>query len=215
MRRPTHRPTAAPRTTLRTLRFAIGLVLLLGLLAAPALAQDDEEALDRAGPYIEIGAGVAYFPLIAEWYEGRSSSTYSMKEQPTIYPSFGYRATSHFSFELQTQYFFDGSLESGKRKAGDIYGLAVTTNGKGYLATGELQPYLTVGLGVLSIGLKPDDPQLPSSNRLGLALRGGLGAEYYLSETVGIDIGATWIHGQGPARHYDVVVGTANLILRF
>ncbi|HIA15089.1 MAG TPA: hypothetical protein EYN74_09450 [Nitrospirales bacterium] len=87
-------------------------------------------------------------------------------------------------------------------------GVAYTVNGKGYLLTGRVQPYLNMGIGVL-------DGKLDGSSRSDVILRPGGGIDAYVTNHILAYVEASYLWGFGEVRQFDTIPITIGIQYKF
>ncbi len=84
--------------------------------------------------------------------------------------------------------------------------IVATLNGRAYLATGRWQPYLSFGSGLMYIEVRDTAPGAKDVQDVGFALRVGGGIEYYITEQLVLNLGASYVIPiSGRAQEYDYV----------
>ncbi len=151
-------------------------LVALALLATPALAQDDS---DFARPGVYFGAGGTYA------IENFDVPGYNLDNTFGFNVRAGYRAIPNLAVELEYEWYDDFGIQGV-----EVDGWALTVNGKGYLATGRVQPFVLVGLGVIhgeasAGGLSLDDEAF--------GVRLGAGIDAYTTENLVISIDASYV----------------------
>jgi len=151
----------------------LGLALILiAMAASPATAQDGEDYA-RTGAY--VGAGLA---LGWENYDG-SPGGFDTGVGFDVWG--GYRFHPNFAGELELEY-----VDRVNLGALDTSLLTFTTNLKGYLATGRVQPFALVGIGVTRVGVG-------SLSGAVFGARFGGGIDYYVTENVSLGATASYL----------------------
>jgi opacity protein-like surface antigen len=207
-----------------------GAILLIGTLAfAPVLSQADEIPSSEDNPYARNGfyiglAGAFAFDAAAE--EELEKQSKEIPDNPGglklrigedigLQARLGYRFHPRFAAEYQFEWITDVDIDVqgvpfGKG-AFQLERWASTANVKAYLATDTVQPFLLVGLGVLTVevdgspvGVEPDLVGL-SVNETDFAARFGAGLEVYATEHIVINLNASYVLPAGNLKNFDYV----------
>ncbi len=128
----------------------------------------------------------------------------------------GYRITPRFAAELHGEWLQEFEFEVRNDDAGTLEGWALTVNGKAYLLTGRMQPFVLAGIGVYdaevndteNIGIREEDGT-------GFAGRLGGGFEYYLSRNVVANLDLTWLIPTGDVKNLEYLSLGWGLTYRF
>ena len=84
--------------------------------------------------------------------------------------------------------------------------VVMTLNGRAYLTTSRLQPYLTFGSGLIHVDIRDKAPNGQDVKDLGFALRVGGGFEYAITEQIVLTLGASYVVPlSGRAQDFDYV----------
>ena len=94
--------------------------------------------------------------------------------------SVGYRVNPRLAAELDLDFFNEYQADIGGTQTADLEQIILTANAKGYLHTGNIQPYGIVGVGVMK-GDTVDavGATLDRDTELAITLRGGVGLEVH------------------------------------
>ena len=159
---------------------------LPGLLIRRGIVPADSQILEaRVEPGTLLGASVGlgwrFHPRFAvessfDWFEARADFTLSF-----ISPS------------------FPGEVLSGTTEAGGVSGWTFMVEAKGYLATGTLQPYGSVGLGVMGESANFTlRSVLPARwSEMDFAPRFGAGLDLALTPRIALNLDAGYVLGTG------------------
>jgi opacity protein-like surface antigen len=220
-----------------------GAILLIGTLAfAPVLSQADEIPSSEDNPYARNGfyiglAGAFAFDAAAE--EELEKQSKEIPDNPGglklrigedigLQARLGYRFHPRFAAEYQFEWITDVDIDVqgvpfGKG-AFQLERWASTANVKAYLATDTVQPFLLVGLGVLTVEV--DGSPVEVDTALGIfqqlsvketdfAARFGAGFEVYATEHIIINLGASYVLPAGNLEHFDYVSVEWGFLYRF
>jgi opacity protein-like surface antigen len=165
-------------------------VALSLLLGAPALAQDDEDAVEsvfaRQGGYV-MGAVVGGFDAAAE-NDLNDLGFRDVNVAPAVgfNTRLGWRQSNHFGFEFELEYINDFTIsfvdvyDNDTFRKSDALALAITFNGKVPLLTGRIQPYGIAGAGLLYYQIREGSKNDGTS----FLVRAGIGLDYYITENI-------------------------------
>ncbi len=199
-----------------------GAILLIGTLAfAPALSQAEEipssedNPYARNGFYIGLAGAFAIDAAAEEELEKQSGLKLRIGDDVGLQARLGYRFHPRFAAEYQFEWITDVDIDvQGVGFGNGAFQLerwASTANVKAYLATDTVQPFLLVGLGVLTVevdGSPVDDSgvfkQL-SVHETDFAARFGAGLEVYATENIVINLEASYVLPAGNLKNFDYV----------
>ena len=129
----------------------------------------------------------------------------------------GYRCHRHFSVEAEVEWLdgFEADVPAGL--ALELEPVVVTTNVKGYILTGRVQPFLLAGFGLMVADTKLRVTGLGSASEseTDLATRFGGGIDIYATKRIAVDIKADYVMpvaGNDTFEYYTLSVG---LMYRF
>jgi len=126
----------------------------------------------------------------------------------------GARITPHFALEAHYEWMDDFETSIDGIEVAETRTQAMTGDVKGYLSTGRVQPYLSVGLGFLSA--KSDDPVTAfQKTDTDFAARFGGGIDFYLNEHVGLSVDSSYVVPTGDVEDLDYVSVGAGVFFRF
>ncbi len=194
--------------------------------AAPGNAQDD---FARKGFYVGLGGTYAIDTFENELEDEIEDAlggpvNVSVDDSLGINGRIGYRFHRHFSAEVQAEWLdgFEADVSVpgfGKIAGVDLEPWVVTGNVKGHLLTGRYQPFLLVGLGVMTAKAKVRDTVglgLSASERLtDFTTRFGAGVDLYATEKVVFSVGADYVLPIGDLDDADYVSVGWGLQYRF
>lgn len=141
--------------------------------AATGHAQDDYA---RLGPY----AGIGFIGAI-EVFPGAPSGL--IDNSVGVNVEGGFRLHPNFAAEIDYE-FVEGFNIEGTSAEIEIW--VLTVNAKAILATGQLQPYLLVGLGVMNADLEVDGVSVLDEEGEDFVVRFGAGLDFFISRHVGL-----------------------------
>ncbi len=202
-----------------------GAILLIGTLAfAPVLSQADEipssedNPYARNGFYIGLAGSFGIDAAAEEELEKQSGLNLRVGEDIGLQARLGYRFHPRFAAEAQFEWITDVDIDVqgvpfGKG-AFQLERWASTANVKAYLATDTVQPFLLVGLGVLTVEV--DGSPVEVDTALGVfqglsvketdfAARFGVGLEVYATEQIVINLDASYVLPAGNVENFDYV----------
>jgi outer membrane protein W len=165
-----------------------GLSLSVGILLLFALASRAEGwDFGRSGPYLGVSGSYALDMAFEDAFGLPVENSWG------IYGRLGYRLAPRLAAELQVEYLFgfDAGLFGAEFLNYEM--LAATANGKLFLATREIQPFLLVGAGVLYSRLQDSLGVGISADAVGPAMRAGGGVDFYFSESIVVSVDATYV----------------------
>ena len=183
----------------RTYRFfAVFLTLTIaGVSTAENAPETAPERYDEPGLYIAVQAGVALLrDDVSVHFQidnvTRVDYDADVDPAPVVGARLGYR-WSHWALEGDLDYVI-----------GDVNSFNLTLNGRWYPWTHRIQPYLMVGMGISYV--RPVITDGSGETQFGetvFAMRGGIGAEFYLTEHWYTDVGVIYHYVSGPANRSD------------
>jgi opacity protein-like surface antigen len=182
------------------LQRTIGLAAL-GLLLCTGSAYGQADYA-RNGPYLGLAGTFA-----AENFSDVGGLDFD--ESLGINTRLGYRLHPNFSAELQGEWLDGFDAQFGM----ELEAWAITANGKAHLLTGQIQPFVLVGLGVMHADLTI--PGFLSAGDEDFAARFGGGIEFYLTENIVAALDATYVLPAGDLKDLDYVSFGWGLQYRF
>ena len=219
----------------------MGAILLVGTLAfAPALCQADDDPTTednpyaRSGFYIGLAGSLGVDAALEDKLEKAVTNTLmtsvgtNVDEKIGLNARIGYRFHPRIAGEAQ----FEWITEAGISFKGVPFGKdaiklerwTYTANAKAYLGTGIVQPFLLVGLGLMSAQLKgdviadlEDDPLVfsVSETKEAFAARFGGGIEIYATDYVVINLDASYVLPTGALDDFDYISIGWGVMVRF
>jgi opacity protein-like surface antigen len=164
-------------------------------LAGASAAQDDQDAYDRAGPYLALAGTLGLDTQLQDDLDRRLGSLVDVDVDPSLglNARAGYRFHPNFAAEIHYEWLsdFDINLSSPALGAVDttveLDGWALTVDGKAFLLTDNPQPFLLVGVGVLNI-----DSDFGVDKTV-FAARFGGGVDCYLTPNIAITLGVSYV----------------------
>lgn len=210
-----------------------GAILLIGTLAfAPVLSQADEipssedNPYARNGFYIGLAGAIGVDTAAEEELEKQSGLKLRVGEDIGLQARLGYRFHPRFAAEYQFEWITDVDIDvQGVPFGNGAFQLerwASTANVKAYLATDTVQPFLLVGLGVLTVEVDGSPVEVEPDEFVGLsveetdfAARFGGGIEVYATEHIVIDLNASYVLPAGDLKDFDYVSIGWGFLYRF
>jgi opacity protein-like surface antigen len=176
-------------------RIATFAALFVLVLAGAAAAQDDQDAYDRAGPYLGLAGTLALDTQLQDDLERRLSPFVDVDVDPSLglNARAGYRFHPNFAAEIHYEWLSEFKMEFSSPALGvanataDLSGWALTVDGKVFLLTDNPQPFLLVGVGVLNI-----DSDFGVDKTV-FAARFGGGADFYLTPNIAFTLGVSYV----------------------
>jgi opacity protein-like surface antigen len=178
---------------------ATAVAAAVGCAGGTHAVEDDapRDAYDRTGFVMTLGAGYA----MAQFDDKHTARDYVPADEAfdnwsgegsfVIGGSLGYRCHPRFSVEGEV-YRVGGfktnvRLENSGVRTGsiDIEPLVILTNVKAFILTGRIQPWVTIGSGLIATDYtysRVSKSSAKEGDRTALAWRFGAGADYYLTE---------------------------------
>lgn len=186
----------------------VGCALWTILLAAPALAQEEDDEYSRKGVYLRLQGSyfVNDFDTAVD-----PDDTFGLNMQV------GYRLMPRLGVELQVDWIKDFDFDSapGVDASRITNGFTTTANAKLYLARGWAQPYATAGLGVSQM---LQESRVDGSRMAGgtdFAYRLGFGIDLYGDETMALNAEVGFVRPTGDASEFDYTTFSLGVLLRF
>jgi hypothetical protein len=189
-------------------RRTFGWLGLVALLSGSAIAADTNGGdFARRGWYLGGGGTYAVEQLDTGNVQAGNSGGVKLLG--------GYRAHPRFGTELDVDYLHGFAVHDSRSGTASLRGVATTLNGKGYLATGRVQPYGVAGVGGLYVtGLDASLQNLLGANG-GLVTRLGGGMDLYATDHVVVNAEATYDLGAGNVSSLRFVPVTLGAQYRF
>jgi opacity protein-like surface antigen len=202
-----------------------GLVAIALLLAAPAQAADDDLLYAQRGLYLGAGAN---FQVPTRTGDIENEVIRSLGGTPNVSANvddswgmnarLGYRLNPRLALEGQFEWVANFEVDaqvSGVERKQEIALMVLTANGKYFLMTGRVQPYLVAGAGWGRSRVKPAIGGSAERND-GWVARGGVGVSLYGSRDVALTIETSYVHpASGRIEDLDHFSFTAGLTLFF
>jgi len=171
------------------------------MLAGAGAAQNNDHEFDRAGTYLGLAGTAAVTTQFEDDLEKVAQAVLNPGASVQVDPSLGlnarlghrihprFAADIHYEWlsEFKTTIDVPGPL-GGSATVDDIGGWALTGDGKVFLLTGRLQPFLLVGIGALHVDLGDFDVrQTVFSGRFG----GGI--DVYATRNIAVTIDVSYV----------------------
>ena len=126
----------------------------------------------------------------------------------------GFRMTPRFAVEAHYEWMHDFETSVAGNEIAETSTSALTADLKGYLATGQIQPYLAIGAGFLTA--TSDDPQTSFQRTdTDFAARFGGGIDFYATENIGVTLDTSYVVPTGDVSDLDYVSVGAGVFFRF
>jgi opacity protein-like surface antigen len=178
--------------------------LFVLVLAGAATAQDDQDAYDRAGPYLGLAGTLAMDTQLQDDLDSRLGpfGDVDVDSSLGLNARAGYRFHPNLAAEIHYEWLSEFKIKLSSRLQGtsritDLSGWALTFDGKVFLFTDNPHPFLLVGAGVLNIDADFD------ADETFFAARFGGGADFYVTPNIAITLDVSYvlpagdIHGVG------------------
>jgi opacity protein-like surface antigen len=181
---------------------------ILGVtLLHPGVASADE-VYERSGVYMVV-SGVSAFATFSTEPSVSPESIHSFGFSARL----GYRIHPRWAAEAQYEWVNGWDLNRFDTTVGKLdRSNAGSVNGKFYILTDRLQPYATVGLGVASMREHKGGEHERLTNFM---VKGGLGMDWYINETVGLNLETTFVAPTGSLSDYHYLALNWGVFLRF
>ena len=125
----------------------------------------------------------------------------------------GYRFHPRWAAEAQYEWIDGWNLDRFDQRVGKVTRINNgSANGKFYFLTDRFQPYATVGIGASSMRVSRDGEQNRDTNFM---VKGGLGLDWYINETVGVNLETTFVAPTGSLSDYHYLSLNWGVFLRF
>ena len=162
-------------------------------------AETKTEGRGREGMY--MGIGLVYAPSAFDLPDGfKEDNSFGFDAR------LGYRLCKHVAVEGQYQYVPGFNIDFADQHVAKLNTNTFTLNGKVYaLAEDSLQPYFLGGLGFLHVGGDSSSAAGSVDTGTGFAGRVGIGADYYLTNNVILNVEFTAVLPTGPVSDYRVL----------
>jgi len=192
-------------------------VAVLFSLPGVALADDAEGNYARSGWYLGAGGvGASFRGAESQLESAFSVANADVDNSLGFNLSAGYRGHEHLAVEVAFELMDDTDvdLSGGETSSIDSWSLMAYT--KPYLMTGQIQPFVLAGLGIMQVRVS-DPPGLsidgPSATEF--AVRFGGGVDFYATEHVVIAVGANYVLPTGDIKDFDYLAIEWGLKYRF
>lgn len=121
----------------------------------------------------------------------------------------GYRAHPNFAGEMLFQFFSGFSVNNRSNGSNDTFnGWLLAANAKGYAMLDRIQPYALAGVGLLAFTEK-------RGSELGFITRIGGGIDFYLSQSVVLDLEIVYVLPAGSLDDYQFTTFAAGIEYRY
>lgn len=195
------------------------------LLAAPARAADDELLYAQRGLYLNAGANYM-IPTrpgdiedeVKKSLGGGPAVSANVDDSWGMNGRLGFRLNPRLALEGQFEWLANFEVDAqvnGVERKQETALMTLTANGKYFLLTGRIQPYLVAGAGWGRSRVKSAAGGSTQRDD-GWVARGGAGVNLYGSRDVAFNIETTYVHpASGRIEDLDNVSFTAGLTLFF
>ena len=175
---------------LRSSMIRSGSLLFALLLAAPALAQDEDESFSREGPYLGFDALLAI---------ENSADSLDVSETGGLAGRIGFRLTPEFALELEGEWaHLDGRNPWSLSIVSKLYPTPWFLDGQAGFFDDRLQPYFVSSAGII-VGELGRGQEPASSFRI------GSGADFWLNSDLALTGQFVYVANAGDATDYDSV----------
>ena len=140
-----------------------------------------------------------------------------VESTPGVNARAGYRLSERFALEVEYEYYHEYQADLNNFIDANLSSNAVFINGKGYLLTGSIQPYLLGGVGVLfgeDVELV-NNMSFDTDDEIDGVVQIGIGIEAYRKKYLAIYAEASYHFPIGVLSDYEYGVFNAGLIYRF
>jgi len=182
------------KATVIMVRITTFAALFVLVLAGAAAAQDDQDAYDRAGPYLGLAGTLAMDTQLQDDLERRLGPFVDVDVDPSLglNARAGYRFHPNLAAEIHYEWLSEFKIKLSSHVQGastivDLSGWALTVDGKVFLFTDNPHPFLLVGVGALTI-----DSDFGADETV-FAARFGGGADFYLTPNIAITLDVSYV----------------------
>jgi outer membrane protein W len=193
------------------------LLTMILILASPGLIfAEDNEDYDRNGFYIGAGVvGVLYMNAETVVEDARLKHNQHVSADIPLGVGMdlrtGFRLDERVAIEAQVHIIPETDVEvDGIKKVMALETVTATLNAKYFVLTGRLQPFVTVGIGLINFDIEEDVGSKASEFDSGPIGRFGGGVDYYLNRNVVVSADANYLHATGHAddmNHFTLSLG--------
>ena len=187
-------------------------------------ARRDNQYEKGIGWYVGLGAGYALDMAAEDALNARLralgySAGAKVKGSPVIHARFGQRAHPHFAIEAQFEYAFgfdtQATVNNLSIDASSHWTLTGTANLKVPVLTESFQPFGIFGAGFMAAKVEDRFGGGLQSSDLDLAIRGGGGFEYWITNDFGLSAEATYVLPFGRLEDLDYLSIGLSALYRF
>jgi opacity protein-like surface antigen len=184
----------------------------LVLVSAPALAQD----YARPGFYVGADMLGGTYTKIDDEVEDEVPVSVDLDTAIGFEACAGYRMHPNFAVEAEFELLPETDIEaSGFGTFAEIETWTLTGNAKLFPLTGRAQPFLLIGFGGMRAELDDTVGLGVSEDESGFVMRFGAGLDFYVTENVGVSIGADYVLPDDDVEDLDYVSYGGGVLLRF
>jgi hypothetical protein len=180
---------------------------------APAARMEVEHEADYARPGVYLGGGFNYAFEMFDEIQGAKNIDVDNTFGFDVFA--GYRLHPNFAAEGLFQYHHEFDMDPN----GHYGGWSMTANGKAYILTGRIQPFVLAGLGYIDIdkARRPRhvSPPLAAPSGNDFVMRFGGGVDFYINEMVAIGPEAAYVLPFGQANNLDMTTLSLDVRFRF
>jgi hypothetical protein len=185
---------------------AIAWIAAIGIAPA-AVAEDDEEARDRTGAYLQLGFSMG----MEEFQPKAPAAALDFSTGLGLDVVLGVRVCDYIAAEAEFQYLDRFNADNGPN---ELAAIAFTTNFKAIYPSGERwgEPYLLIGLGALN---RRTQVGPGASSATDFAARFGGGIDIPTGDHLMVGVRTTYLLTTFPVNRLDYVDFTFNIGYRF
>ena len=171
----------------------------------PPPGQPGDRSFDATGLYFGLGGVYAL-----------EDFDRSFDDSAGVNARLGYRASANMAFELSYEWLEGFDSTAGAPEV-ELDTHLLTANAKLFALTGQLQPYLLAGIGVLIVNTELRVPGVskPYEVDTGFTARFGGGVDLHLSERIVLNLEGSYLAPSGPVKGENYGTLGAGFQLRF
>lgn len=156
--------------------------------AVAVVEPEPETDYARTGPYIGVGGlyAIEFFSQGDPFNNGDKTAG-DASNSAGFHVAAGYRVIPNLAVEARYEYYNEFDTDPDRRitartSGGGYNGWSTTVNAKGYILTGQWQPYALIGLGYLSTDGRRTNNAATAKPGDGFAMRFGVGMDACIGE---------------------------------
>ena len=185
--------------------------ILVGACIGCVTGTYDRPGYTDPGPQVSIGGvySIERFDV---------DSDVDVEGTPVVNARVGYRLSERFAVELEYEYYHEYEADLNGMFDANLSGNGFFFNGKGYLLTGSIQPYLLGGVGVLfqeDVRLVINRTAFDTDDEIAPAVQIGIGIEAYKKKYFALYAEASYHFPFDALEDYEYGVLNAGIIYRF